>query len=246
MSAGQSSLQASCLHSSLNFVQLRLYADVVILDLQEESNLQGPSDKTEQACSNKLATSLQQACLLKSMSPSAFCYQKFLRIGSYERTIRALGNVNLTTTGFGERSHSDLKQAYPNTNKHGSREVDSQASPSNKHYHASTHVVPTLHAYSCTCNLEPPPYLPVYFGVHSPYACCHHACLHQLHLCRVCFVPYFRNNSAQSSTRQALHTFDIQPALLTYFHAHSLLCWSSAWGGTSKHRALLPSDRMLP
>ena len=111
--------------------------------------------RAKQSCLENLVRKNPQTKQNKSMSPSNFCYQKFSRIGSYERIIRAVGNVNLTSTGYGERSHSDLKQAYPYTNKHGSREVDSQASPSNKHYHASTHVVPTLHAYSCICNIEP-------------------------------------------------------------------------------------------
>ena len=84
------------------------------------------SFRAQKACKKNLVCTDPDTGVKTSMSPSNFCYPKFRRMGTYERTIRLLGNVNLTSTGYGERSHTDIKHAFPFTNKHSSAAIDEQ------------------------------------------------------------------------------------------------------------------------
>ncbi len=70
------------------------------------------SFRAQKAC-KKIPYTDPQTGTKTSMSPSTFCYPKFRRMGTCEKTIRLLGNGNLTSTGYGECSHADIKHAFP-------------------------------------------------------------------------------------------------------------------------------------
>ncbi|DBA87780.1 TPA: hypothetical protein ACH3X1_004779 [Trebouxia sp. C0004] len=72
---------------------------------------------------------LQQLGLHGQMVPmqtSNFAMPKFFLMRMWVETIRQLGSANVTSTGYGERSHVHLKEGYRFTNRHGSKAVDKQ------------------------------------------------------------------------------------------------------------------------
>ena len=44
----------------------------------------------------------------------------------WPETIRAFGSANLTSTGFGEKTHVAMKDGFRFTNRHSSEAVDEQ------------------------------------------------------------------------------------------------------------------------
>lgn len=84
--------------------------------------------RAQRACKTKLVQTDPDTQVKVSLSPSNFCYPKFRRMATYEHAIRQFGSANYTSTGYGERSHSDIKLCYPFTNKHGATAIDVQVS----------------------------------------------------------------------------------------------------------------------
>ena len=84
------------------------------------------SFRAQKACNKNMVCTDPDTGVKTSMSPSNFCHPNFRRMGTYERTIRLLGNVILTSTGYGERSHTDIKHTFPSTNKRSSATIDEQ------------------------------------------------------------------------------------------------------------------------
>lgn len=62
-----------------------------------------------------------------SMSPTDFSTPKQFLMGQWGRTIMSLGSANLTSTGYGERSHVALKESYRFTNRRDQDAINKQA-----------------------------------------------------------------------------------------------------------------------
>ena len=67
-----------------------------------------------------------------SMQVSSFAMPKFFLMGMWLETTRQLGGPNITSTGYGERSHGKLKEGFRYTNKRSSQEIDKQVRTSNE------------------------------------------------------------------------------------------------------------------
>lgn len=63
---------------------------------------------------------------LKHMQASDFAMPKFFLERFRVHTIEMLGCANLSSTGYGESSHNELKAAFCFTNKHNSQAIDAQ------------------------------------------------------------------------------------------------------------------------
>lgn len=61
-----------------------------------------------------------------SMQASSFAMPKFFLMVMWLKTIRQLGSPNVTSTGYGERSHGKLKEGFRYTNKRSSQQIDKQ------------------------------------------------------------------------------------------------------------------------
>ena len=94
----------------------------------------------------------QQACVthLSELSPTKFAFPKFYRMPFYKRGIKAFGSVDLTSTGFGERSHALIKNAMRFTNRHGSDAINAQVKLYTPYESWSEHVSHSL----CHCQLH--------------------------------------------------------------------------------------------
>ena len=64
---------------------------------------------------------------LGDLNPTALCFPKFFRMRFWSETNRALGSSNLTSTGYGERAHADVKAFKNQTYRHAS--AKDQAGP---------------------------------------------------------------------------------------------------------------------
>ncbi|DBA97003.1 TPA: hypothetical protein ACH3X1_015286 [Trebouxia sp. C0004] len=63
---------------------------------------------------------------LKHMQASEFAMPKFFLERFWVHTIEMLGCANLSSTGYGESSHKELKAAFRFTNKHNSHAINAQ------------------------------------------------------------------------------------------------------------------------
>ena len=60
------------------------------------------------------------------MQTSNWAIPKIGLMRYWVRTIRAFGSANVTSTGFGERSHVSLKDSLRFTNRHCAEKIDAQ------------------------------------------------------------------------------------------------------------------------
>ena len=61
-----------------------------------------------------------------SLQTSNWAIPKFWLMRKWPETIRAFGSANLTSTGFGEKTHVAMKDSFCFTNRHSSEAVDEQ------------------------------------------------------------------------------------------------------------------------
>lgn len=108
-----------------------------------------------------------------SMSAVAFCNPKFCLMRHWPDIIRKFGSANLTSTGYGERSHVALKQAFKCTNQHSQKAINAQASPA---------ILPTLQI-SITCSSH------------------NHRCLSNVYYLSQCFADFRRASNTQRAGR---------------------------------------------
>ncbi|DBA91282.1 TPA: hypothetical protein ACH3X2_004049 [Trebouxia sp. C0005] len=74
-------------------------------------------------------TRAQRSCLdkLSSDSPTHFAFPMLWAMRTWPQVIADLGSANVSSTGFGERSHIMLKEAMEYTDRHGSKATIRQA-----------------------------------------------------------------------------------------------------------------------
>ncbi|KAL0036462.1 hypothetical protein WJX77_008767 [Trebouxia sp. C0004] len=112
------------LHPTQELLEFQTLRD---LEQHTESSLQALDEQRKRA---------QHACLglMKtgpdgnqvSMQTSGWAMPKFHLMRMWPATIRAFGSANVTSTGFGERSHIILKDCFRFTNRHSAEAVDEQ------------------------------------------------------------------------------------------------------------------------
>lgn len=61
-----------------------------------------------------------------SLQTSGWAIPKLWLMRKWSETIRAFDSANLTSTGFGEKTHVTMKDSFRFTNKHSSEAVDEQ------------------------------------------------------------------------------------------------------------------------
>ncbi|KAL0018413.1 hypothetical protein WJX79_005315 [Trebouxia sp. C0005] len=82
--------------------------------------------RVQRLCSSKLVRVDDHGNTV-SMSPTDFSTPKQFLMGQWGRTIMSLGSANLTSTGYGERSHVALKESYRFTNRRDQDAINKQS-----------------------------------------------------------------------------------------------------------------------
>ena len=81
--------------------------------------------RAQRLCIQKL-TVVNDGGEVVSMSPTEFCTPKFWLMRLWPHPITMFGSANLTSTGYGERSHVAMKEAFQYTNRHSKEAIDVQ------------------------------------------------------------------------------------------------------------------------
>ncbi|DBA90690.1 TPA: hypothetical protein ACH3X1_003907 [Trebouxia sp. C0004] len=89
------------------------------------SDLDKARKRTQNLCKDNLITKKDGKTV--SMSAVGFCNPKFNLMQHWPGIIVKFGSANLTSTGYGERSHVALKQAFQYTNQHSQHAINTQS-----------------------------------------------------------------------------------------------------------------------
>ena len=75
--------------------------------------------------------------MAQHVAPGQWKQPKFFELGQWESCIMEIGSPDIVSSGWGERSHKDVKAAFKHTNKHN-RTIQRQV-----RYFAGLTIVPT-------------------------------------------------------------------------------------------------------